>query len=161
MTSPGRRRGIKAWIVEPYKQVKLGLMFLLVNTVFAVLIFGVFGYYVWDIYKAVSAIFALSGQESNFTLFKFGWPIAVGLALILLFVAVTLLLSIRYTHQIYGPLVSIHRFLDDVLVGNDPGLLQLRESDQLKDLASKLNTVAGRLALQPQDGVSRKNTVIS
>ena len=148
----GRRRGFKSWFVEPYKQVRLGLMFLLVNLCFTVLIIGVFGYYVFDIYEAVSTYFKLSGAESAMTLAKFTVPLVVCGGLMLLFVLTTILVSVRYTHEIYGPLVSIHRYLDDVLSGRGSSPIQLRESDQLKDLARKLNNVAERLASDQRAG---------
>ena len=138
----GRRRGLKSWLVEPYRQVKLGLMFLIVNLIFSVLILGTFGYYVYDMYTTVSTYFNLSHDQSVSMMSKFTVPIFVGLALMTLFVLTTLMISIKYTHQIYGPLVSIHRFLDAILEGRRPEQLQLRQSDQLKDLADKLNTIA-------------------
>jgi hypothetical protein len=148
----GRRRGFKSWFVEPYKQVRLGLMFLLVNFVFATLIIGVFGYYVLDIYDTVVTYFKLSGNESAMTLQKFSVPMMIGSALILLFVLTTILVSVRYTHGIYGPLVSINRYLDDLLAGRSPQVINLRESDQLQDLARKLNSVAERLANDQRAG---------
>jgi hypothetical protein len=147
-----RRRGFQSWFVEPYKQVRLGLMFLLVNFCFSILIIGVFGYYVYDIYDAVVTYFKLSGSESAMTLQKFAVPIAIGGALILLFIVTTIMVSVRYTHEIYGPLVSIHRYLDDVLAGRTPTPIQLRESDQLQDLANKLNSVAERVATDQRAG---------
>jgi hypothetical protein len=141
----GRRRGFKSWFVEPYKQVKLGLMFLLVNIFFSIMIALVFGYYVWDMYLAVSTYFQLNQQESVLTFSKFNWPIYVGLGLVVLFMVTTILVSVRYTHDIYGPLVSINRLLDDLLANRRPNAIMLRESDQLQDLARKLNLVAERL----------------
>ena len=145
MVQKGRRRGFRSLLVEPFEQVKLGLLFLLVNTLFAVLMLGTFGWYVWDIYKAVSVYFQLSHQESELALAKFYLPVGIILGLVLLFVATTLYVSIRYTHEIYGPLVSIHRFLDDLLGGRKPPTITLRESDQLQDLAGKLNNIAERM----------------
>lgn len=148
----GRRRGFQGWFVEPYKQVRLGLMFLLVNFCFSILIIGVFGYYVFDMYSAVTTYFRLSGDESAQAMDKFAVPIATGGGLILLFVITTILVSVRYTHEIYGPLVSIHRYLDDILNGRAPNPIQLRESDQLKDLATKLNSVAERMSVDQRAG---------
>ncbi len=148
----GRRRGFASWFVEPYKQVRLGLIFLLVNSAFAVLILSVFGYYVWDMYMSVATYFKLSGGEASGMLSKFAFPLAIGLALIVLFVATTILVSVRYTHEIYGPLVSIHRFLDDMLSGRSPAPIQLRDSDQLQDLAIKLNSLAERMATDQRAG---------
>jgi hypothetical protein len=146
MKPAGRRRGFKSWFVEPYRQVKLGLMFLVVNILFSGLILGVFGYYIWDMYVAVSSYFHLTQDQSGLALAKFSTPMIVGSGLIALFVVTTILISVKYTHEIYGPLVSIHRFLDQFLEGKRPDALHLRESDQLKDLALKLNTAAETIA---------------
>ena len=135
----GRRRGLKSMLVEPYKQVKLGLMFLIVNGIFAALILAVYGYFILDIYSVMSTYFKLSHAENSIAMAKFSWPIIGGILIIVLFVITTLVVSIRYTHEIYGPLVSIHRFVDGLLAGVKPTALHLRESDQLKDLATKLN----------------------
>jgi hypothetical protein len=151
-SSKGRRRGFQGWFVDPYKQVRLGLMFLLVNFCFAVLFIGVFGYYVYEMYDAVTTYFQLSGAENTATMHKFAVPLVIGSGLILLFVVTTILVSVRYTHEIYGPLVSIHRYLDDVLSGRTPTPIQLRESDQLKDLATKLNKVAERVGTDQRAG---------
>jgi len=139
-------------LVEPFEQVKLGLLFLLVNSIFALLILGTFGWYVWDIYKSVSVYFQLSHQESDLAFSKFYTPIGVVIGLVVLFVATTLYVSIRYTHEIYGPLVSIHRFLDELLSGRKPPTIGLRESDQLQDLAGKLNNVAERMMDDQRSG---------
>ena len=145
-----RRRGFVSWFVDPYKQVKLGLMFLVLNLLFAALIFIVFGYYVLDIYTAVSSYFHLTTDQNYTTMSKFAMPVITGSALIIAFVIATILISVKYTHQIYGPLVSIHRFLDQILDGQRPDKLSLRQSDQLQDLAKKLNLVAEGLAFEKQ-----------
>ncbi len=142
--SLGRRRVLG--LVEPYKQVKLGLMFLLLNTVFSFLIAGVFIYYIWDVFATIRDHFAMLGQSTAFSFNKFSVPLTVTGILLFVFIALTLYLSIRYTYQIYGPLVSIHRYLDSLLTGQKPKDLFLRESDQLKDLARKLNEVGNVFA---------------
>ncbi len=145
MKVAGRRRGAKSWFVEPYRQVKLGLMVVVINVLFSCLIFGVFGYYLWDVYATVAEYFNLSESQAQTAFHKFAMPAIVGGGLIIAFVITTILVSVKYTHQIYGPLVSIHRFLDQIIVGQRPDALQLRESDQLKELAEKLNQIAERL----------------
>lgn len=139
-----RRRGFTSWFVEPYRQVKLGLVFLVVNFVFAALIFGVFAYYLWDVYQAMVGYFELSGAQGGEILSKMATPMLWGAGLILVFVVTTILVSVKYTHAIYGPLVSIHRYLDDLLEEKRVSPLTLRDSDQLQDLATKLNKVSER-----------------
>lgn len=137
--NPGRRFGVGALLVEPYLQVKLGLFILLLNLFFAAVIGGVFLFYVMDVYSALSVYFKLDEAESLLTWSKFSWPLIVGGSLVFLFVLLTFLVTIRYTHKIYGPLVSIHNFLDLALSGQKPEPLKLRASDQLNDLAEKIN----------------------
>lgn len=143
----GRRRGFVSWFVEPYKQVRLGLIFLLLNLFFSGAIFSLFGYYVLDIYDTVAGYFRLTGAEQEFTLAKFRLPIIAGGVLLASFVITTILASVRYTHRIYGPLVSINRFLDELLGGQPASPIQVREGDQLKDLVTKLNSLSERLGM--------------
>ncbi|SME88256.1 hypothetical protein [Pseudobacteriovorax antillogorgiicola] len=151
MKPSGRRRGFSSWFVEPHRQVKLGLMFLLLNLSFSMVILGVFGFYFWDVYSTVATYFKLTTDQSSQVLDKFLPPMFIALTLTVLFVVVSILLSVRYTHRIYGPLVSIHRYLDDFLEGRSVTPLNLRESDQLKELAEKLNELAKRFPLERRE----------
>ncbi len=148
MVEKGRRRGLVSWFVEPYRQVKLGLMFLVVNLVFAGAIFGVFGYYLWDIYQAMVVYFQLSADQGEQIITKLHVPMMAAASIIIIFIIATILLSVRYTHAIYGPLVSIHRFLDDLVQGRKVQPLVLRESDQLLELARKLNDLNGLIGAE-------------
>ncbi len=78
------------------------------------------------------------------TLEKFSVPLAICIGLGLVFIAITMYVTISQTHKIYGPLVSIHRYLDVLLQNKKPHPLQLRESDQVKELADKLNLLSDR-----------------
>ena len=147
MKPSGRRRGFASWFVEPHRQVKLGLMFLLLNLAFSAVFMAVFAFYFWDVYSTVATYFQLTSEQSSQVLDKFLPPMFIALGLTVVFVVVSILLSVRYTHRIYGPLVSIHRFLDDFLDGRSVAPLNLRESDQLKELAEKLNELAIRFPL--------------
>jgi nicotinamide riboside transporter PnuC len=140
----GRRGGVKSMLVEPYVQVKLGLIFIIINLVFSILIFSVAGWYVWDVFNAISTYFQLSGQQSSLAFAKLQTPLTIIAILVLGFIATTLYFAVSYTHKFYGPMISINRFLDDVLEGRKPKLLALREGDQLQDLAIKLNQLVDK-----------------
>lgn len=142
MNAAGRRRGFRSWFVEPYIQVKLGLIFLLLNFLFAALVLGVFGYYFWDVYQTLTHYFQLTSDQSTEIAAKLKTPILVGAVLVFAFIVSSILVAVRYTHRIYGPLVSIHRFLDSMLGSGELSPLVLRESDQLQGLADKLNQFA-------------------
>lgn len=132
-------------LIEPYKQLRFGLIFLLINLIFSLSIILVFGYFLWDMYQAISIYFKLDADQSMVTAEKFAVPLGFGMGLITLFIFTTLFFSARYTHQIYGPMVSIRRFLDDLIAGRAPTPIKLRKTDQLQDLADRLNSIAGQL----------------
>ena len=140
-TNASRRGSI---LIEPYKQLRFGLTFLLVNFLFATVFLGVFGYYLWEVYQAMSVYFRLDEAQAFVTFEKIRQPALLGLGITVLFIATTLFLSARYTHQIYGPKVSFLRFIDELLADQRPAPIKLRASDQLQDLAAKLNELAAK-----------------
>ena len=136
---PGRRLGFRSIFVEPYLQIKLGLFIIILNLLFASAIGGVFSYYIYDVYQAISMYFELDQAENVMTWEKFQVPLLICGGLVISFIVLTLIITARYTHKIYGPLVNIHSFLDLALKGHKPEPLKLRSSDQLNDLAIKIN----------------------
>ena len=129
-------------LLEPYKQLRFGMVFIGLNLLFSLLMTGVFSYFMYDMFAAISSYFRLSGAESAMTMEKFMTPLGVSLGIFLAFIVSTLVLSARYTHQFYGPMVSIKRFLDQIIEGGRPAPIKLRANDQLQDLVSRLNTIA-------------------
>ena len=69
-------------------------------------------------------------------------PIYLSFSLIFLFVVATIFVSLKYTHKIYGPLLAINRFIDELLAGKNPSPLVLRDKDFLHGLAKKLNKLS-------------------
>ena len=147
-----RRGGFLSMIVEPYFQIKLGAMLLVTNLLFGLLISGVVYYFVVDIHEVLRLYFQFTQEEALENWKKFLIPIAVCLSLVGVFFLLSFFIIIRYTHQIYGPLVSIHYYLDGLLkadattTAEDVGYpLVLRSSDQLTLLAHKLNQLTEKL----------------
>lgn len=149
-----RRRLVVSWFVEPYRQIKLGLIFIVLNLSFAALFSGVVGYYFLDVYETVSRYFQLSADQGAQVLEKFQVPILFSFILVVVFVVLSLLASVHYTYQIYGPLVSIHRYLDELLENRSTKPLELRSSDQLQELAAKISQL-GHSMDQVNSGVDQ------
>lgn len=141
---PSRRGAI---LIEPYKQLRFGLTFLLINLIFSSLIVSIVGYLIWDIYEALSIYFQLDDQQSAMTLNKLIKPAIIIFVLIIAFIFTTLMASAKYTHQIYGPKVSIKRFLNEISQGKNPEPIKLRSDDQLQDLAESLNNMTKQILL--------------
>lgn len=144
----GRRGGFGSMLVEPYVQIRLGLMMVLLNLIFAIVIALVFGFYIWDVFKAMETYFQLNQTESMLTWSKFVWPLAACGIVILAFIGMTFFVIVKYTHKIYGPLISIYRFLDDLIDDKQPAPLKLRESDELGDLVVRLNKIVEKFQNQ-------------
>ena len=139
MSFLGRRTKI---LIEPYQQIRFGLVFLLLNFIFSTLVLGVFGYYMWDMFSAIKEIFLLKDPQLQMVASKFAVPATLGLIIIIGFIVSTFYFATRYTHQIYGPLVSIRKFLDQIIAGANPQAISIRKTDQLQDLVSRLNIIA-------------------
>lgn len=133
-------------LIEPYKQLRFGFSFITLNFFFSTSMMLVFGYYLWDVFEAISEYFRLDSAQQMTTASKFMIPASLGLIVYLLFIFSTLYLSARYTHQFYGPLVSIRRYLDDMIAGRKPAPIKLRAKDQLHDLVDRLNLLSDSLS---------------
>ena len=137
-----RRGGIKAWFIDPYKQIKIGLVFLTLNLIFAALFAGIAGYYFIEVYSAMAKYFSFTTIEAGQVLAKFQVPIILCLVMVGLFVLISILISVRYTYTIYGPMVSIQNFIDGLLDQNIVPPIELRKGDQLSNIATRLNKLA-------------------
>ena len=143
-----RRGGFFSKIVEPYRQIRLSLVILILNLLFGCLISAIVYYYVVDIHGAVSLYFQFTQEQAQENWNSFFMPLFSCFLLVLIFFTLTFFIIIHYTHQIYGPLVSIHAYLDKLLEGKVPKALSLRSSDQLTSLAYKINQLS--LKIPPQ-----------
>lgn len=137
-----RRGGFLSMIVEPYRQVRLGLMVLLVNTLFGLCIGGIFSYYIIDIHDVLSVYFQFNPTEDQQVWQKFWVILLLCLSLVAVFFVLTFVVIIKYTHQIYGPLVSLHNHLDQLIAGTAKSPINMRSTDQLQALAQKINQLS-------------------
>ena len=62
-----------------------------------------------------------------------------------IFLIVMFATILRLTHRIYGPLVSIKRFLNELKRGNFSARVNIRKDDDLQDLVKDLNELAESL----------------
>jgi signal transduction histidine kinase len=127
-------------------------MFIVVNILFSLLIGGVVYWVLSDVFLAVKTYFQLTGGDAALTMGKLSTPMIIIGSIVLLFVVTTFYVAVHYTHKIYGPLVSINRFVDELLEERVPSKLALRDGDELQDLAGKLNELADKLRVKANKG---------
>lgn len=126
-------------MIEPYRQLKFGLLFLLTNLIFSSLIIGTMIYFLWDIFSTMKIYFDLIGQEEALSFNQLLTPLSIVIFLTLSFIATTFYLSIRYTHKFYGPMLSIENHLEKMIQQEPVTPLRIRKEDELQGIAIKLN----------------------
>lgn len=150
-----KRRSIRAYLVEPFKQIRFGLHVVFVSLSFA----GIFAYLFLDAfreqYEQVFALFEVADKTDvlqNDIFFKNRAKIVIALVA---FVAITLLVVVRRTHRMYGPMISMMRFVAELKRGNYAVRINIRERDDFQNFVGELNALAEQL--QKKHGVPSNN----
>lgn len=149
------KRSVRSFLLEPFRQVKIGLYFIGLTFGFTALLVGLFLQVMYDQHARTMQLLQMSDGSTFWDLFAN--PIVltgflqIGIALILFFL-ITLATSIVLTHRIYGPLISIRRHIGRLKNGGFDSRVHIRDKDDLHALADDLNQLAEALqARQPQD----------
>lgn len=140
-----KRRTLRAYLVEPFKQIRFGLHVVSVSLTFA----GIFAYLFLDAYREqyqqVFEMFQVADQTAllqNDIFFKNRAKITLA---ILAFIAITLVVVIRRTHRMYGPMISMMRFVSELKRGNYAVRINIRERDDFQKFVFELNALAEEL----------------
>lgn len=151
-----KRRTFRAYLVEPFKQIRFGLHVASVSVLFA----GIFAYLFLDAfreqYEQVFALFQVADQTEvlhNDIFLKNRIKIVTA---ILTFVCITLWVVVRRTHRMYGPMISMMRFVSELKRGNYAIRINIRQRDDFQNFVSELNALAAEL--QKKHGVPANST---
>ncbi len=142
------KRTVKSVVIEPFKQIKLGIYVMAISVAFLVLASLLFVLAFAEQYQHVMDIFKIVDPEQKWELVTNRVFYMNALKLGGLFVAYLVILFavvFRMTHRYYGPLVSIERFVSQISEGDYSRRVIIRRGDELQRLASQLNTMAARL----------------
>lgn len=142
------RRNLKSTLVEPFKQIKLGVYVIVISLMFVFATAGTIFYAFFKQYEHVMEIFnvvdpAIKWELVTNDIFQQNAKIIV--ALCLTYIVVLFTVVFRMTHKIYGPLVGIERFVDQLSEGDFRRRVTIRRGDELQRLAGKLNQLAENL----------------
>ncbi len=145
---PKAQRSLRSTVIEPFKQVRMGLYMLSLSLSFLVLVAYMIVSAFVDQYRHVMEIFNVVDPETRWELvtndvfYSNAYKIGV---LFLIYIVLSLILVFRMTHKVYGPLVSIERFIEQMGAGHYEKRLVIRKGDDLQRLASQLNKMASML----------------
>ena len=149
-----KKRSLKSIIIEPFKQIRFGLYVIGASLAFVLIA-------AWLFYDSFSAqyihildLFSVVDPElrQQFVLDDVFYANAFRLILFFaIFLVVMFTMIFRLTHRYYGPLVSIERFLDQLIEGKYDTRVSIRKKDELQNLANQLNKLAEALQKRHND----------
>lgn len=147
------KRSMRSFLLEPLKQVRIGLYFIGLTFGFTALLVGLFLNVMYDQHQRTMQLLEMSDGSTFWDLFAnpivFTGLLQIGIALGLFFL-VTLATSIVLTHRIYGPLISIRRHIGQLKRGAFESRVRIRRRDELHGLADDLNQLAEALQAREQ-----------
>lgn len=136
------KRSYKSIVVEPFKQLKLGIYVIAISFTFSVLVAFVFLNAFFEQYQHVMKIFQIVDPKMQWEMMTNDvfYQNAVRLGILLLaFVVITLVVVFHVTHKYYGPIVSILRLVESVRQGDYSQRIDSRKGDALEDVVKELN----------------------
>lgn len=139
-----KARSLRNFFIEPFAQVRMGAYILSVSLLFIVLITLLVAKAFLAQYEVLLQVDQTAGWEKLLeeTFNRGSTELAV---VLILYIAVLFTMVVRMTHRVYGPVVSINRFLDQMIQGQYDKRCTVRKDDDLKQLVHKLNELAAVL----------------
>ncbi len=143
-----QRRTLNSYFIEPFKQIRFGLYVGVVSVFFAILMAMVFVVSFSEQYKQVEEFFEVADSVALLTNSVFiKNAIYAGIIIFLYLVTMTLIV-VRRTHRMYGPIVSILRFVEELKAENFHVRLKIRKKDDFQNVVDSLNTLAQKLHMK-------------
>ena len=142
------RRTLSSTLIEPFKQIKIGLYVMAITLGFIALAGYFFVMSFVQQYQHVMEIFNVVDPQTQWELVTneiFIKNASIMGVLFIVFLVVLFFTVFRMTHKIYGPLVSVERFVDQIKDGQFDRRIVMRRGDELQQLAAKLNQMAETL----------------
>ena len=147
-------RNLNTILIEPFKQMKLGIYVIAVSLTFSALTDMVFLNAYFEQYQHVMELFKVvdPNRQWEMVVNDIFYKNAVRIGVLIgTFILLTFSIVFHVTHKYYGPLVSIRRFVLGISKGDYSQRVVLRKRDELQDLAANLNQMAE--SLQKRHGV--------
>ncbi len=145
MNSARQNRTLRTLLIEPFKQLKLGVYVLTLSLAFVIITGLLVVNAFMEQYQHVMEIFQVVDPRFKWELVTndvFATNVVRIVAVLVTYVAVLFAVVFRATHKYYGPLVSIERFVQEISNGDYTRRVVIRRGDELEDLTLLLNEMA-------------------
>jgi signal transduction histidine kinase len=142
------RRSSRNTVIEPFKQIRIGAYVIGISLLFIIAMIALVSFSFIQQYRHVMEIFEIVDPTAQWALITndifYNNAMYLG-ALIIAYVLVLFVVVFKTTHNVYGPLVSIERFVEQIKTGEYQKRLAIRKKDDLQDLSHALNSMASEL----------------
>lgn len=136
------KRRAKNFMLQPLLQVKLGLYTILISIVFAVALAAILYF---NFSSLINSIVLMTDAEDEvreiFMTYWKGTQIWIYLAF-LAYLALTILVSVLFTHKLVGPTIAFRRHIRMIAEGRYNARTYLRKGDAFSEVAEELNRLS-------------------
>ena len=140
--SANPKRSLKNYILQPLLQIKLGLYSILLSIAFSLAVSAILYF---NLGKFTAIVLELTGVEDEVKdlLIQYLAPAQIQLAAaMVLYILITIVMSIKYTHTLVGPTVAFRRHIRMLAEGKYDYQTRLRDGDAFSEVADDLNNLS-------------------
>lgn len=139
------RRSVKNYALQPLLQMRFGLYSVICSVIFAAAV-GFVLYF--NLAKLTNIIFELTGVEDEVRdiVNQYVAPAKIQLlAVMVIYVSVILVLSVKFTHKLVGPTIAFRRHIRMIADEEWSYRTNLRDGDAFTEVADDLNRLSAYL----------------
>ena len=143
--SPQTRRRLKSLLINPELQIRLPVYLLIVTLIFACASWIVLHVAFNGLYDFAFEQGNIGEQVGDVLRHHIRIVVTVLTLLIIMYVLLTIGLSVAYLHKLIGPSIAFKRHISTLKDGNYSSRILLRQDDALGEMAIELNELAEAL----------------
>ena len=148
MSRQPRNRKFGNFLLQPLVQVKLGLYAIVLSLVFCVVMIYLYYSNFSEFYQLILDLTDLREEVTAIVSDKFSELVIWTVASVFVYFALTVAMSIFFTHRLVGPTYAFRRHINELKKGNYKSRVVLRKSDSFVEVAEDLNKLAETLEKQ-------------
>lgn len=139
------QRKFRNFLLNPTLQLRLGVLSISVAVFFCTLVIWTVYLHLFDFYNLVIELTDLEGEVREILSVYYSSLLYWITGVVLLYLGVTVGLSIYYTHRLVGPTIAFRRHIRSLIDGNFESRVTLRKKDAFMEVADDLNELAAQL----------------
>ena len=142
MARKTHKRKLSNILLQPLVQVKLGLYAIMLALVFCVFIVWVYYANFHEFYQLVLDLTDLREEVTSLMSEKMSDLVTWTVLAVLVYFALTVFMSVFFTHRLVGPTYAFRRHIQELSKGNYKSRVTLRKADAFAEVATELNKLA-------------------